>query len=261
MIYTITHKAFDDDVANRIGYKILHVGKNENSKKYYLRDDSGDNISEKNPYYCELTGLYWMWKNAPEKGNEAIGLVHYRRFFTYPVDDFLYTYFGKKPRILAFKDICKDLLSYDVILPTPERIYRNVREFYGDYHNSEDLLTVRNVIEKLYPDYIDSYDRVLNEHYFYYGNMFITKKEIMDRYCEWVFTIMNEVEKSIVGSQIADTYQSRVYGFISERLIQVWVEHNKLSINTYPVFNTSKKRMTIFQKNLNRVKHFITKRK
>jgi hypothetical protein len=70
---------------------------------------------------------------------------------------------------------------------------------------------------------------------------------------------MTEVEKVIVGSQITDSYQARIYGFLSERLIQVWVEHNKLKVKTYPVFNTEKRRMTVFQKNLNRVKHVIAR--
>jgi hypothetical protein len=141
----------------------------------------------------------------------------------------------------------------------PETIYRTVKEFYGDYHNPEDLVKVRNVVERLYPEYVESFDKVMNEHYFYFGNMIITRKELMDQYCEWLFNIMTEVEKVIVGSQITDSYQARIYGFLSERLIQVWVEHNKLKVKTYPVFNTEKRRMTVFQKNLNRVKHVIAR--
>ena len=72
---------------------------------------------------------------------------------------------------------------------------------------------------------------------------------------------MSEIEKVIIGSQISDVYQARIYGFLSERLIQVWVEHNRLKVKMYPVFNTENKRMTIFQKNMNRFKHVISKRK
>lgn len=259
MIYVITHKVFEHELINDEGYRILHVGTNDNCKEQYLRDNTGDNISEKNPYYCELTGLYWMWKNSLEKSSDPIGLVHYRRFFTYKTDDIFYTYFGKRPRILTSKDIHKSLESSDVILPVPETIYRTVKEFYGDYHNPEDLVKVRNVLERLYPEYVESFDKVMNEHYFYFGNMIITRKELMDQYCEWLFNIMTEVEKVIVGSQITDSYQARIYGFLSERLIQVWVEHNKLKVKTYPVFNTEKRRMTVFQKNLNRVKHVIAR--
>ncbi len=261
MIYVITHKVFDESIISDKEYKILHVGKNSNCKDTYLRDDTGDNISDKNPHYCELTGLYWLWKNTNEADLAPLGLVHYRRFFTYPLDDFLYTYFGKKPRILTGIDVRDDLTKYDVILPAPERIYRTVREFYGDYHNIEDLNTVRNIIKKVYPEYVESFDKVMREHFFYFGNMIITNKQTMSKYCEWLFTIMNEVEKVIKGSQITDVYQARIYGFLSERLIQVWVEHNNLKIKTYPVFNTENRRLTIFKKNMNRLKHVITKRK
>ena len=261
MIYVITHKTFDEKIITDPIYKILHVGKNDNCKGSYLRDDTGDNISEKNPHYCELTGLYWIWKNAEETENEPAGLVHYRRYFTKPADDLFYTYFGKKPKILKASEIHSSLEKYDIILPTPEKIYRTVREFYRDHHNPEDLITVRSVIKSIYPDYIGTYDKVMDEHYFYFGNMFITRKSVMDQYCEWLFNIMGAVEKKIAASQIEDVYQARVYGFLSERLIQVWVEHNKLSIRTYPVFNTEKRRMTVFKKNLNRIKHVITGRK
>lgn len=261
VIYVITHKKFDESILKESEYKVLHVGTNKNSKPSYLRDDTGDNISNKNPHYCELTGLYWLWKNAQESEKTPVGLVHYRRFFTYGLDDLLYTYLNKSPRILTDKDIRIALNSYDVILPKPEKIYRTVSKFYGDYHNPDDLVVIRDVIEKLYPDYIDSFDRVMNEHYFYFGNMFITRKELMDEYCEWLFDIMSVLEQRIVGDEIADTYQSRIYGFISERLLQVWVEHNKLNVKTYPVFNTEIKRMTVFQKNLNRVKHAVARRK
>ena len=257
MIYVITHKIFDDELLNDDEYAVLHVGLNDNCKPTYIRDDLGDNISGKNPYYCELTGLYWIWKNSTESGKEPVGLVHYRRFFTYPIEEFLYTYTGRMPRILKNLDVKKTLKTYDAIMPTPERIFRTVEEFYKDHHNPNDLVTVRNVIEKLYPDYLKTYDEVLHEHYFYFANMIITKKEILDQYCEWLFNIMTEVEKIIIGSEIKDSYQSRIYGFISERLIQVWIEHNALRVKTYPVFNTEKRRTTIFQKNLNRVKHMI----
>ena len=261
MIYVITHKAFNDELLKNTEYTVLHVGLNDNCKPAYIRDDTGDNISEKNPHYCELTGLYWIWKNCNETGSEPVGLVHYRRFFTYPIDDFLYTYFGRTPRILKGLDIKKNLETYDVVLPKPEKIYRTVEEFYKDHHNPDDLITVRNVIGQLFPDYLTTYDKVLHEHYFYFANMIITKKEVLDHYCEWLFTIMTEVEKLIDGSEIKDSYQSRIYGFISERLLQVWVEHNKLRVKTYPVYNTEERKMTVFKKNLNRMKHMIARGK
>ena len=60
-------------------YLPLHVGKSGKEELGYQGDDTGDNISAKNPNFCELTGLYWAWKNLP---NYYLGLIHYRRFFS-----------------------------------------------------------------------------------------------------------------------------------------------------------------------------------
>ena len=77
-IYVITHKEIEDIKDSE--YKTLLVGatKNDTFPNDYEHDDRGENISYKNDSYCELTGLYWIWKNIH---TEYIGLVHYRRFF------------------------------------------------------------------------------------------------------------------------------------------------------------------------------------
>ena len=76
-IIIATHKEYFmplDDV-----YLPVHVGKEGKADIGYQGDNEGENISIKNPYFCELTGLYWAWKNLP---NDYLGLIHYRRFFT-----------------------------------------------------------------------------------------------------------------------------------------------------------------------------------
>lgn len=77
MIYVITHKSFDDSKIEQTYHRILHVGTNKNYKSWYLKDNTGDNISSKNANYCELTGLYWIWKNSNEPADDIDGLVHY----------------------------------------------------------------------------------------------------------------------------------------------------------------------------------------
>ena len=47
----------------------------------YQPDNDGENISEKNPHFCELTCHYWAWKNL--KNVDIIGLNHYRRYFDF----------------------------------------------------------------------------------------------------------------------------------------------------------------------------------
>ena len=47
-------------------YIPVQVGSALNPPLPYIGDDTGDNISERNPYFCELTGLYWAWKNLDD---------------------------------------------------------------------------------------------------------------------------------------------------------------------------------------------------
>ena len=87
----------DDILVNQEPYLPIHVGKALNTNDLGIAgDDTGDNISSKNKSYCELTGLYWAWKNL--KGVDIIGLCHYRRYFDFhnqcqPI--LPYTKFGK----------------------------------------------------------------------------------------------------------------------------------------------------------------------
>ncbi|MBE5064723.1 DUF4422 domain-containing protein [Bifidobacterium saeculare] len=254
MIYVITHKIFDDSIVNKTHYKVLHVGLNKDCKDEYLRDDTLNNISNKNIHYCELTGQYWIWKNGTETPNEITGLVHYRRYFTTHLQDLLYTYFNIKPKILNFTIIKDSLSKYDIILPKRITIYRTVKEFYSDLHDESDLEITRKVIAEIYPEYLSTYDNVMNAHSFYYGNMLICHKHIFDQYSKWLFDIMFELEKHLDLNKEGNTYQARVIGFISERLLQVWVSYNNLKIKEFPVFNTEQKRLTFVKKNLNRAK-------
>lgn len=254
MIYVITHKVFDDSIVDKVHYKILHVGKNRECKEEYLRDDTLNNISAKNQHYCELTGQYWIWKNGTESPDDLTGLVHYRRYFTTELEDFLYTYLDIRPKILKYSAIEDSLSTYDIILPKRVKIYRTVGEFYSDLHDGSDLDITREVIAEIYPEYLSTYDYVMNAHSFYYGNMLICRKKLFDQYSEWLFDIMFELEKHLDLYKEGNSYQARVIGFISERLLQVWVSYNNLKVKEYPVFNTEEKRITFFEKNINRAK-------
>lgn len=259
MIFTITHKIFDDSIIDKKYYSVLHVGKNNNCKDYYIRDDTGDNISNKNNSYCELTGLYWIWKNYKEEPDSIIGFVHYRRFFTTRFQDILYTYFNVKPDILNYKTIEKALNKADIIVPLRVIIFRTVREFYSDLHIEEDLDFTREAIKKVSPESLVAFDNVMNAHYFYFANMMICKKNDFDDYCSWLFKVMSELELMIDISKYKNEYQKRVFGFISERLLQVWIIQKGIRVKEYPVFNTEEKRITFFKKNSNRLNKFIRK--
>ncbi len=211
-IYVITHspedivKIEEDEI-----YKPLFVGRNGKDNMGYLSDDSGDNISSKNPDYCELTGLYWMWKNS---NADILGLCHYRR------------YFKNSNHKIRKEEIESYLKNYDIILPKKRELIKGTYfETYKDTYFIDVLNITRSVLEEKYPEYVKDYDKVMNGSNFSNYNMFIMNKELVDKYCNWIFHILFEVEKRI------DTEKyPRVLGLVPEAIFNVWIEHNNLKV-------------------------------
>ena len=218
-IYVMTHKQFQQQLPNI--YQVLHVGAKGKVDLGYLRDDIGDNISDKNPNYCELTGLYWMWKNSTA---DVVGLCHYRRYFSsIPLDK-------KLKRILTEKDIEARLKNHDIIVSVPVFTKQNQRDFYCANHYKHDYDLTRDAIARIHPEYIPDFDEYMNGHCGSLCNMFICRKELADKYAAWLFQIYDEME-SQVDLSTYDTYQARMYGFMSERLMNVWIKHNRLRVS------------------------------
>ena len=226
MIYIATHKKFN--VPNLNGYCALQVGAEGKEKYGYLRDNIGNHISGKNANYCELTGLYWIWKNTDDSYK---GLVHYRR------------YFGRNNLSNKISDICSYeyllncLKSVDIVLPYVEYFKQNAKEEILLHCCTEEVFDkLRQIIETKYPDYIETYDRYFNENKASLFNMLFCKREIFDAYCEWLFSILFVLEKQVDLAKL-NTYQQRLYGFLSERLLNVWVIKNKLVVKHLPVIH------------------------
>lgn len=226
MIYIATHKKFN--VPNLNGYCALQVGAEGKEKYGYLRDNIGNHISGKNANYCELTGLYWIWKNTDDSYK---GLVHYRR------------YFGRNNLSNKISDICSYeyllncLKSVDIVLPYVEYYKQNAKEEILLHCCTEEIFDkLRQIIETKYPDYIETYDRYFNENKASLFNMLFCKREIFDAYCEWLFSILFVLEKQVDLAKL-NTYQQRLYGFLSERLLNVWVIKNKLVVKHLPVIH------------------------
>ena len=243
MIYVITHKKIECDFTDEKIYRILHVGTPEDTDYTYLNDDVGDNISSKNAYYCELTGLYWIWKNGLEKPDEATGLVHYRRFFSKKNHRR-----NAKIQVLDYQEIQEQLKENKIILPKKVWSYRTVGRVYSDTHYANDMDLMRDIIQMTYPEYIYSFDKVMRQHWSYYFNMMICQKKILDEYANWLFSLLFKMEEKNDISKYANDYQKRVYGFISERLLQVWVQHNKFKVKEYPVVNVEQEENKISRK-------------
>lgn len=218
-MYEVTHK---DRIYIPKDRKAIFVGHGLNESNY-LRDNTGDNIAEKNENYCELTALYWIWKNDSE--SENVSIEHYRRFFMNPVF----------PRICSSKKILNYLQQYDVVATRLYTFRETVRSYYAEKHVHSDLDIIGQIIDGKCPEYLDAYDKVINGTTSCMCNMAAMKKELFDRYCEWLFGILFELEKMIDISE-RDAYQKRVYGFLSERLFNVWLEKNNLKVKHVPIY-------------------------
>lgn len=169
-------------------------------------DNVGDNISCKNKQYCELTALYWIWKNATE---DIVGLVHYRRHFILPEN---------WQKVMVDNHI-------DVILPIPLYVDPNLEENYKSRHDGDDL------------DFLFEFVRQQDETEYwnmkqYFGNglyspcnMFIMRKEVLDDLCAWMFPLLDVVVEH--GGQKEDSYLNRYPGFLSERLLSYFFEKNR----------------------------------
>ncbi len=192
----------------------------------FTRDDTGDNISEKNSGYCELTGLYWAWKNLEA---DYIGLAHYRRHFA--SHDFGK---DKKARVLSEEAARKALAGCDILLPKPRNYW--IETNYSQYahaHHAIDLDTAREILLERYPAYVKAFDTSMKRTVGHRFNMFIMKRDVLDRYCEWLFGILFELERRLDISTY-NSYDARVFGFVAERLLDVWVETNGYKYRELP---------------------------
>ena len=170
-----------------------------------IRDDVGDNISKDNRVYCELTALYWLWKNSTA---DYVGLCHYRRHFCLDKD--------------ARDKIVKS--DIDVILTVPVINYPSVLDVYENDHVLEDWKVMKKAMIIFHPDYYFDLLKVENGNFYFGYNMFIAKKEIFDQYCKWLFSILDFCREYCAPKQ--DPYQNRYLGFLGERLLTVYMLHN-----------------------------------
>ena len=227
-IYIATHKSI---VKPKYSYYVpIRVNAYLSNDDFgYIRDDKNENISTKNLNYSELTVLYWIFKND---NSNIVGLNHYRRYF------FNNNISYKLDNVINEEKIINILEDYDIIVPQPlVMVGDSVYTYYKKHHYIKDLDTCRDIILKKYPEYYKSYLKVINRHYYFPCNMLICSKKIFDKYASWLFDILFELEK-IIDISNYDDYNKRVYGFISERLFNVWLEKNKqYKIKIMPMAN------------------------
>lgn len=246
-------------LVNNEFYMPIYVGKALSNKNINIQgDDTGDNISSKNPYYCELTATYWAWKNL--NNVDYIGLCHYRRFFD----------FSFKPHIMKEqREVTADCImnsnklipniphDCDVILPVSRPFTQNIISIHIMNLNLIDILLLEKTILHLFPDYENSLKHVFyHEQYVPQRNMFVMKKSIFDEYCYFLFTVLFEVEKHIKYSPYK--YYQRVLGFMGELLLPLFCYHKQLKIyNRQILFLTNNPKNTTIRKDI--LTHYINK--
>ena len=228
-ILVATHKKawFPDDPV----YLPIQLGSNIHKNFGVLTDNTGENISNKQPYYSELTAIFWAWKNLH---CDYIGLNHYRRYF---VKNNILFFEDYKKYILKDDDFKAILEKTDVILPQKRNYYFiNRFQHYKYQHNINDLLKCRELIKELHPEYLKYFDEEMHKCSGHICNMFVMKKEVFDDYCRWLFSILFNLENKI-NLKNRDEYQKRIFGYIAERLLDVWIAKNKINYIELPYVN------------------------
>lgn len=191
----------------------------------FLHDNTGENISEKNRSYCELTAQYWAWKNCEA---DYYGFFHYRRY--------LYPNAGAKRPYRIERQPTEKLLEkfgygefealirrYDLIVPKGENMYVPVREHYANapFHHVGDLTLIETIIRERYPAYAAAMAQYLSETVHYFGNIYIMRREVFRNYCGWLFPILEEFDRR-ADWKSRSIQERRVDGYLAERLLGIY---------------------------------------
>ncbi len=200
-------------------YTPIHVGravsKCKNEMSDMIGDDTGDNISEKNPEYCELTAQYWAWKNLHDV--EYIGFGHYRRYFDLQITN---------------ENVDEIFKTHDVVLLNSLQM-GSVNKFLLTMVSQEDVTIFLMALKRLYPEYEKTTLDYLFGNRFYSNNMLICPKKLFDDYAAWLFSILAECEKYMRPSGY--TRGRRALAYLGEFFMPVYMLHNQLRIKAVAV--------------------------
>lgn len=213
-IFIMTHRSFTPPSDPM--YVPLQVGRANQDPLGYLRDDLGDHISDLNAYYSELTGVYWLWKNYTD--TDIIGICHYRRYLI-----------AEDGHLYREADFARLLSAYDMVVTKKLELRMPYYDGFASTHDEKDLIETERVVAEKYPSYAPLFHRMVHQKETYFANMMVCSKQLYDQYCTWLFDILFEVQKRIDTTGY-DNYRKRVYGFLSEFLLTVWIEKNGLHV-------------------------------
>lgn len=228
-IVVAAHKEFDF-VPYSDCYSLIQVGSSQASTRlpFPLHDDEGDNISNKNSTYCELTALYWAWKNVH---SDIKGLCHYRRYLAHHAHAL-----NQEKNILTKKEIEAYLQKADLLTVKPE--YRTLKfSWYPceqDLQHDRPYIYTKKAVSELCPEYLPEVEKFYRSNKISPLNIIIAKSEFYNKYCEWLFPLAFRIEELLKQD---GGVPSREIGFISERFLTIWImhNHNKLNVRYFPI--------------------------
>ena len=196
-----------------------------------LGDDTGDHISERNGAWCELTALYWAWKNDRETEG-LVGLMHYRRVLdltgrapTGPVEAPQRMFDINAWCVEAEDWLAQEGGNWDLVVPRPHQMGLTVAANYRRGHAPQDWALLREIVARDHADYLDSFDAVAQGYEVRLANMALMRRPLFDRYCAWLFGILFAVEAADLDRSLYSVQQGRYLGYLSERLFTVFVHH------------------------------------
>lgn len=217
-MYVITHMEKIQNLPN--DFEILYVGaQGKTVPSGMIGDDTGENISCKNLDYCELTGIYWAWKNSVYSDADYVGFCHYRRFY------------GSKNHSMNPKDYLsakniRVLLGNKKIIVTRKIHYiDSVYDTLVELPSKEDVNKLRKALLVTSPEYIDVYEKYFQNNMSWHYNMFVMCGKDFKAFCEWMFPILEKCEE-FFPQKGQDGYIPRMYGYLSEHLMCVWMMRN-----------------------------------
>lgn len=244
-IFICTHKDFKPIVANK-AYKIisqegLTITDTNGLDVYYETDIP--NVSNEQLAWSEVSRIYYIWKKYNVK--DYIGFCHYRRYFDF-LDNADY--------------VLETLKEYDLICAGTINEHFTVYEDWNYYHNINDLLDICKIANKLYNIDLSILQNFLNSTPRNHFNMFIMPKHLFNEYCDFIFSIIEEFKKKYnltdlnsiqtriinnyddyihIGRTYSDvTSQMRLYGFIAEFLLQLFIMYKSLNVKECNIITT-----------------------
>lgn len=244
-ILVCAHKA--DFCKNDNVFMPIHVGKALTTTDLGITgDDTGDNISLKNRSYCELTGMYWAWKNL--KDVEYVGLSHYRRYFVFqnnfqlPRELYVTTRTTLRECEIDAASLEKIFETYDIVLPKKTVFTTNTWVRWSRMRDAKELVIAIDAIKIRCPEYLEAFTYQLQKtNKLSQYCMFIMPWYEFEKYCTWLFDLLAEIEMRLSAVDREYYENSRIYGFLAELLINAYVAKNKLKPKYLSVVQLSDK--------------------